>query len=207
MLSKNTPTPAARKPSATARGTAKVPFLMRPMRWARGLLNSRLRMERRGLQIHVLLEPARPKAAPVAPDSRNGEVLRLAHAELRELLDRHGDTRHVLPHLSFVEQALAKSGSRAIGRVPLPVLEKALIQLENLIHDSPGDGVAELRRRLLASITMRSDKGPGAPSADQVSDFRSEDRLEVTEASHSLFDEMERSWSGTIPAELSAPAD
>ena len=208
MPSKKPPPAATRTPrkAPPAAPRPDEPPLLHPVRWMKGLLNRKLRVERRGLHIHLLFEPVQAVPETGATESRNGETLRIAHAELRELLDRHGDTRHVLPHLSFVEQALAKSGSRAIDRVPLPVLEKALSQLENLIHDAPGDGLAELRRRLLASITIRSDKGPAAQAAAQPSDFRSEGRLEVSEASHSLFDEMERSWSGQVPVEQASAA-
>ena len=171
-----------------------------PLQWVKGLLSQRLRLERRGVQVHVMLDPAKPAAVPsVFADSQSGEALRLAHTELRELLGRHAGTRKVMPHLSHLEQALARTGSRAIGKLPLPVLHRALNQLENLTQDQASEGLAALRQRMLAAIEKRMEKPAPRPAAD--SDFRAEHKLEVSEASHSLFDEMERSWAGTVPIE------
>ena len=181
------------------------------MRWVQDLFKRKVRVERRGAQIHVLLDPA-PPAAPREPTDaarvQRREMLLLAQADLRELLDRHADTRHVVPHLSYVEQLLGRSGLRGIGRLPLPVLHKALTQLESLIHDEPAAGLAELRRRMAGVIAVRLGGTPrAAPTSTNVmSDFHTEDRLEVSEASHSQFDELERSWSGTLPEGMAATA-
>jgi hypothetical protein len=116
----------------------------------------------------------------------------------------------VVPHLSHVEQMLAKTGLRAIGRLPLPVLHKALTQLESLMHDEPGTGLAELRRRMAEVISLRlggtpgASAAPGAASRNLMSDFHTDDRMEVSEASHSQFDELERSWTGTLPEAMAA---
>ena len=183
----------------------------RPMRWVQDLFKRKVRVERRGAQIHVLLDPTPPAAAqdPAnAARTQRREALRMAQTDLRELLDRHADTRHVVPHLSHVEQLLGRSGLRGIGRLPLPVLHKALTQLESLIHDEPATGLAELRRRMAGVIAVRLGGTPSAAPAptNVMSDFHTEDRLEVSEASHSQFDELERSWSGTLPLDMAAIA-
>jgi hypothetical protein len=182
------------------------------MRWVQDLFNRKLRVERRGAQLHVSLDPT-PPAAPGkesadGANARRAETLRLAQADLRDLLDRHADTRHVVPHLSYVEQMLARAGLRGIGRLPLPVLHKALTQLESLIHDEPAAGLAELRRRMAGVIAVRLGATPGvqAAPAHVMSDFHSQDRLEVSEGSHSQFDELERSWTGTLPEAMAAIA-
>lgn len=196
--SKNAPAETrTQRAKATVEGG---PSLRNPLQWMKGLLSQRLRLERRGVQVHVMLDPAKPLAGPsVFADSQSGEALRLAHTELRELLGRHAGTRKVMPHLSHLEQALAKSGSRAIGKLPLPVLHRALTQLENLTQGQASEGLAALRLRMVAAIEKRLEKPAHRPAAD--SDFRAEHKLEVSEASHSLFDEMERSWAGTVPIE------
>ena len=206
MPVKQTPSAVSnRAPRATARGGAadrRLPAreVAGPLGWVQNLFRSRLRLERRGVQIHLVLDPPPPaaKPEPEGPTVRRSETLRKSQAELRTLLDRHADTRHVVPHLSFVEQLLDTGGMRALGRLPLPVLHKALTQLESLIHDEPGAGLAELRRRLAAVIAVRLGGTPGAvaPSDDH--------HLEVSEASQSQFDELERSWTGTMPGELGA---
>jgi hypothetical protein len=196
--------PALQKPAKVAASGEERASASRPMRWVQNLFNRKLRVERRGAQIHVLLDPT-PPAPPQQPADaardRRREALRLAQADLRQLLDRHADTRHVVPHLSYVEQLLGRSGLRGLGRLPLPVLHKALTQLESLIHDEPAAGLAELRRRMAGVIAVRLGGTPGAAPApaNLMSDFHTEDRLEVSEASHSQFDELERSWTGTLP--------
>lgn len=192
---------APRPGSADRRAPASE--LPKPLRWVKELFSSKLRVERRGAQIHVLLDPPPPAPPPPAgPTQRRSETLRKSQAELRALLDRHADTRHVVPHLSYVEQLLETGGMRALGRLPLPVLHKSLTQLEALMHDEPGAGLAELRRRLAAVIALRLGGTPGQPA---VPIDRQEDmHLEVSEASHSQFDALERSWTGTMPGELGA---
>ena len=196
----------ARVPTQKA---SSVPESAKPMSWVQSLFNSKLRLERRGVQVHVLLDP--PPPPQESPEVRRNQELRQARVELAALLDRHADTRQVVPHLGHVEQMLAKSGLRAIGRMPLPVLHKALTQLERLMHDEPGAGLADLRRRMAEVISLRLGGTPSAPvaagatSANLMSDFHTDDRMEVSEASHSQFDELERSWTGTLP-DFPAPA-
>ncbi len=205
--------PAPQNPDrVAASGAERGPEPSRPMQWVQDLFKRKVRVERRGAQIHVLLDPT-PPAAPQEPADaardRRREALRMAQADLRELLNRHADTRHVVPHLSHVEQALGRTGLRGIGRLPLPVLHKALTQLESLMHDAPAAGLAELRRRMAGVIAVRLGGMPGTPAAapaNLMSDFHTEDRLEVSEASHSQFDELERSWSGTLPEGMAATA-
>jgi hypothetical protein len=204
-----TPTPGQ---SVTVPNLAPAAEPAKPLRWVQDLFKRKLRLERQGVQIHVRLDPPPPASplpeAPEAAELRRRQTLRQARTELHTLLDRHADTRHVVPHLSYLEQMLARSGLRAIGRLPLPVLHKALTQLESLIHDEPGEGLAELRRRMAAVIAVRLGGTPGqAPANPQLmSDFHTEDRLEVSEGSHSQFDELERSWTGTVPEAVAALA-
>ena len=90
------------------------------------------------------------------------------------------------------------------------MLHKALTQLESLMQDEPGAGLAELRRRMAEVISLRLGGTPSAPGAasaaspNLMSDFHTDDRMEVSEASHSQFDELERSWSGTLPDAVAA---
>lgn len=159
-----------------------------PLAWLRGLLSRPLKLERRGVQLHVVLgEPKQPPAPPARP----GEVLRRGHEALRALLARHPDARHLLRHLSFFEQVLGREGSRALrSEVPLQVLRRAHEQLEMLLREDSTPELAELAARLERTVRDRSRAEDEAPPASAV---------QVSEASHSLFDEMERSWTGNIP--------
>ncbi|MFT3957332.1 MAG: hypothetical protein QM722_24010 [Piscinibacter sp.] len=160
--------------------------------WVRDLLKRPLKLERRDGQIHVVLGD-KPPAPPAPPSS--GEALRLGHAELRELLRRHPEARHLMRHLGYVEQMIGRFGSRALKReIPVPVLAKALQQLDVLARDEPSAALADLRARIAAAVDAR----PPVEAPDAETETRP-GSLEVTEASHSLFDEMERSWTGQIP--------
>ena len=168
-----------------------------PGGWVRELLKRPLKLERRDGQIHVVLGE-RPAEPPPPPSS--GEALRRGHADLQALLRRHPEARHLMRHLGYVEQMLGRFGSRALKReIPAPVLAKALEQLDVLARDEPSEPIADLRARIAAAVQAR-----GA-----VEDEDTETRpgsLEVTEASHSLFDEMERSWTGHVPLGDDTPA-
>lgn len=96
-------------------------------------------------------------------------------------------------HLAYVERAIARSGSRAFGQVPPPVLQRALEQLELMLRDEHDHGIAPLLDRLQRALRER------APAR------RAEAAVDVSEASHSLFDEMEKSWTGQMPFEKTQP--
>lgn len=162
--------------------------------WLRSLLTRRVRFERRGLNVHVLLETP-PPLDTTAPGSSVGEALRRAHTDLGMLLDRHPDTRHLMRHLGYVEREIARDGSRAFRQVPVPVLRRAIEQLELLLRGETEHAVEPLRRRLERALRERAAEPvrAAAPAVD------------VSEASHSLFDEMERSWTGQMPFEKTVP--
>lgn len=170
-----------------------------PGGWMRDLLKRPLKLERRDGQIHVVLgeKPAEPP-----PQPSSGEALRRGHAELHALLRRHPEVRHLMRHLGYVEQMLGRFGSRALKReIPAPVLAKALEQLDLLARGEPSAPIADLRARIAAAVQARGI----APAADEDTETRP-GSLEVTEASHSLFDEMERSWTGHRPLGDDTPA-
>lgn len=164
------------------------------------LLKRPLKLERRDGQIHVVLGD-KPAAPPPPPSA--GEALRRGHEALRELLRRHPEARHLMRHLGYVEQMIGRFGSRALKReVPAPVLAKALEQLDLLARGESSAPIAELRARIAAAVDARS-----TATAEHEDTETRPASLEVTEASHSLFDEMERSWTGQIPPADGKPAD
>lgn len=181
------PPPDSRSSSVSRPRTSRPP--PRPLRWLKSLFKRRLRLERRGLQIHVVLDPAPPEA-PTTVAPANGQALRLSHAVLRKLLDSHADARRTLRHLVYVEEMLARSGSRALTKIPAPVLRKAQTQLELLARDAPAGSLEALEERLELALRGRSND-PGAHTRPQD--------LQVMEASHSLFDEEERRWTDRAP--------
>lgn len=192
--------PARRAGDQPGAAAAVIAWPLRPLRWLQDLLRRPLRLERRGLQIHVTLAPpvsVQTQAGAVSVIGR-GEALRQAHRELRALLNHHPKARRTVRHLAFLEKSLSRHGSRAFRQeVPVPVLVKCQAQLDLLAADERSAGIAELRHQLQTAISARA-REPAAFDAAQP--------VHVSEASHSLFDEMERSWNGAIPAPKLPPS-
>lgn len=166
-----------------------------PVAWVRGLLQRPVRLELRGAQVHLTLGEKDERQGASTHGSSAGEALRRGHADLGALLRRHPEARQLMRHLAFIEQTIGRFGSRALKReIPVPVLRKGVEQLDLLVQGSPSEGLVYLRARMIEAADAR----PVAVTMDEDTETRP-GSLEVTEASHSLFDEMERSWTGQIP--------
>ena len=74
------------------------------------------------------------------------------------------------------------------------VLRKALEQFDLLVQGAPSEGLIYLRARMAEAVELRGR----ALEIDEDTETRP-GSLEVMEASHSLFDEMEKSWTGQVP--------
>ncbi len=177
------------------------------------LLGHHLRLERRGINLHVVLQdpasPAEPAAAPRHPPSRAVHGLDEARvdligSQLRALLKRHPQSRSVLRHLAYVEGALRKQGAEALDEVPVDVLRAALQQLEGLVTNWQQEGLAELRSRLAVAVVERAEQQAAAdaaaaphPKTDAMDvDAR---RIHVAEASASDFEAAQARWVAPAP--------
>jgi hypothetical protein len=130
---------------------------------------SKLRRDPGGLQI--VLEPKAPAAEPRkakkpsradAAVQKEKQELALILQQVQELLDEVPDTRAALRHLVFVEQALQKKGLRALHKLPLDVLKRALEQLEGLVTNWSPVGLANLRSKIAVAIIDREHMDPEA---------------------------------------------
>ena len=83
-------------------------------------------------------------------------------AQLAELLSELPETRHTMRQLAFVEQALNKKGLRALHKLPLDVLQRALEQLEGLVTNWAPVGLASLRSKMAVCILDREHMDPEA---------------------------------------------
>ena len=163
----------------------------RPLAWLRGRL---FRPEHTGATL-VPASSSIPPAPPVV-ESR-GQALRAAHRALHALLKERPALRRLMPHLAHIERSLRKHGSRALLRLSANVLQRGLEQLETLQADEPRDALRALRTRLIEAIALRNvAKSVTSPAALAGADGAA---VEVMEASHSEFDEVERSWTGSMP--------
>lgn len=138
--------------------------------------------------------------AAFPPPLGRGHALRLAHRALLELFVRQEGLRQVLPHLSLLEQTLGRKGSKALRRLPTPVLHRALEQLEDLQASENNPNLATLRTRVVEALALRSvitqtDTGMGSGPGMSASIFG----VDVQETSHSAFNEAERHWTSSPP--------
>lgn len=114
------------------------------------------------------LQPAAVKPPSRAEQSALKDERELAEArtELARALDEDSSLRSRMRHLAFVEHALAKKGWRGLYKVPLDVLQKALAQLEGLVHNWSPAGLACLRSKMAVAVIDREHQDPGGREAD-----------------------------------------
>jgi len=93
-------------------------------------------------------------------------------ALIKEQQDLAGlpQARQSVPHLLFVQRALAKQGLEALHTLPLDVLRSALAQLERLVTNWSPEGLANLRSKMAVSIIDRgrvevAGEGAASPTA------------------------------------------
>lgn len=166
-------------------------------RWLRSLLARPLRLERRGLQLHILLGERRQVPAAGA---RRSPTLEQLSEELRgRLLSQ--DTDHaarVMRHLVFVHDELSRKGWRGVELLPAAVLGKALVQAQMLATTESTPVLQHVIDRLHQAHTaaqLREERKVQL-HADAPA------HVEVTETTHEEFELSERSWVGVAPAEV-----
>lgn len=165
----------------------------------------------------------RADVTTLPPPSR-GQALRDAHRTLRQHMRNHPAIRQMMPHLSCIERSLAKRGSAALKRLPVGVLQRALEQLAVLQNGDAASGEAlhlrVLRFRLMEAITVRNNmpyvwginhdtlpakRNDIAPGSDSLSGVSLSDIAPSetgglnSEASSSMFDDLERSFGAPPP--------
>jgi hypothetical protein len=125
-----------------------------------------LRRKGRGLAI-VMQEKSKSGDAerkPAAGDAerREQDELLLILRQLSAVLSEQAQTRSRFRHLVFVEHALQKKGLRALHKLPLDVLQRALEQLEALVTNWAPEGLANLRSKMAVTIIDREHMDPAA---------------------------------------------
>jgi hypothetical protein len=95
-----------------------------------------------------------PSRAELAARKEQQELV-LIQRQLAELLNDLPETRATLRHLVFVEQALERKGLKALHKLPLDVLQRALEQLEGLVVNWSPVGLAALRSKMAVAIIDR----------------------------------------------------
>ena len=115
-------------------------------------------LEQRGSS-HV--KTHKPSRAEITT-SKERDELALMLQQVAALLDELPETRHTMRHLVFVEQALAKKGLKALHKLPVDVLQRALEQIEGLVTNWSPAGLASLRSKMAVAIIDREHMDPDA---------------------------------------------
>jgi hypothetical protein len=139
---------------------------IRQMAYAVFRQDVRLRRDEGRLRV-VLDEPkgsTRPRKVSRAEqkDRKDSQELALMREQLATLLSQLPGTRSTMRHLQMVERALEKKGQRALHKLPLEVLEKALAQLEGMVTNWSPVGLAALRSKMAVAIIDREHMDPDA---------------------------------------------
>lgn len=164
----------------------------------RRLFARRLRFVRKGLNIHVVLDPGPHAPAAKVPDPvrRPPQVdngadpvaaeLRQIGIELRQRLGRHALARTVFDKLAIVERELGRHGYPALHALPVELLHTALAQLGCVVGPRPGE-LGTLRAKMLDAILTRRSNADAFGSNLALSTFDVPDKLRVHEAGESEF--------------------
>ncbi len=102
--------------------------------------------------------PSRAELAATKAQQEFGQM----QQQLAELLNDLPETRTTLRHLDFVEKALERKGLRALQKLPVDVLQRALDQLEGLVVNWSPVGLAALRSRIAVAIIDRENQPTSA---------------------------------------------
>jgi hypothetical protein len=169
-----------------------------PLSRLKGALGRPVALEWRGGQPHVVLVERRSGGA------RLGRSQAHLCAELRALLlaQEADETSKLLRYLVMVHDTLSQKGWDGVGALPVVVLAKAIRQAEALHKQDPSPVLTELAERLRlhhaaavardqARLDNRAQRGDDSPN-----------RIEVTEASYKEFEDLQRSWTHTVPTDL-----
>ncbi len=172
--------------------------ITRPFRSAYALFFRRhvtLRVAKSGVRVVLQDRPTTP--IKDQPPSRSElaarkaqDEFRLMQQQLAELLNDLPETRTTLRHLDFVEKALERKGLRALQKLPVDVLQRALDQLEGLVVNWSPVGLAALRSRIAVAIIDRENQPSSAETEadayrtaavmDTLPDGEFQDGLEVS---------------------------
>jgi hypothetical protein len=170
-----------------------------PLKRLKGALGRPIALQWRDGQPHVVLVERRSAA-------RLGRSQADLCAELRARLLAQGadETSKLLRYLVIVHDTLTRKGWDGVGALPAAVLAKAIRQADMLASEDPSPALMQLAERLrlqhaAAVARDQAKKAKGTPGDDDVN---APNRVEVTEGSYKEFEDLERSWTRTMPSDL-----
>jgi hypothetical protein len=195
---------SARPPTRKDSRTKPVPSLapsgkdQKPgsLRWVKDVLGRSIGFEERKKQLHVVLvERRRPGAE--SPQS----LLLQMRAELRTRLLVYDPATQVVRNLVYVHEELARSGWASVEALPRAALGKALAEAEILDSQDPTPMmkmiIAQLRQ-IVTAADVRAEQERAEKDA-LLKEWETPDVPETYEATHEEYEQLERSWVGTVP--------
>lgn len=163
------------------------------LQWVKSILGRPLGVERRGLGVHVVLVDRRRNPSPHQPPT-----LPQVCSELRARMLAHGDERatQVMRHLVHVHDELGRQGWPAVEALPARVLGLALVQAEMLASEGTSRPLAHLVDRLRVLRVAAELREERQVRSREIGTGTT---VDVSESTPEAFEEIERSWVGTVP--------
>jgi hypothetical protein len=170
-----------------------------PLKRLKGALGRPVALEWRGGQPHVVLVERRSGARLGRSQAQLCEELRA-----RLLAQGADETSKLLRSLVVVHDKLTRKGWEGVGALPATVLAKAIRQADMLADEDPSPALTQLAEhlRLQHAAAVARDQAKRAGGTPGDDDVNAPHRVEVTEGSYKEFEELERSWTRTMPSDL-----
>lgn len=164
--------------------------------WFKSLLGRPLRLQRRGINVHIALVDRRR-----SPEAIKADELTQLRDELRARLLAHEHGHHVaaLRHLVFVYDVLGHQGWHGVAAMDSRVLGKAMAQAQLLAtaETSPAlSALIEELRLLQVAAGLREERQASRRQQDAAAQAGG---VEVREATTADFETTVRSWDGPGP--------
>lgn len=180
----------SRPPLKDRRASADTPDALRQIK---GLFVRPVALERREGKLRVVLVDRR-KATPVPQEPSTAELC----AELGARLLAHdpGQGTQTVRFLMVVHDALGRKGWSGVAALPSDVIAKSSMLVRMMAKEDPSpllDQMLEKMKALRVAAELREENDARGPS----SEFGRQ--VMVAESDFAEFDNLERSWEGTVP--------
>lgn len=196
-----TPKRPGKAPGKERRAAAGAKAPKGALRRLKGLLVRPLTLERRDGHVHLVLAERR-RAAPAEQSPSPSQLC--AELSARLLAHEPEHTARMMRHLVLVHDTLERKGWAGVAAMAGHVLGEALAQAEALAAEdlSPHLQIIIEHLRLLRGAADQRDERDS-----RLQDFKVGENVQVTESAFAEFEDVERSWGGTVPTKLGPDID
>jgi hypothetical protein len=193
---RKSPVAAGRPPVKDRRAPADAAGATPALRQLKGLFVRPIALERRDAAWRVVLVDRR-KAVPVPQEPSTAELCDELGARLLAHDPGHG-TQSVR-FLMSVHDALGRKGWSGVAALPSVVLAKSALLVKMMAAEDPSPLLDEMLARLAELRIAAEAREDGDNRAPEFDVGRS---VQVSESDFAEFDNLERSWEGTVPDTL-----